>query len=107
MESTYDHIQWYRFGKKEKSNLTAKLSTLLAKEKKVKSAWIFGSFTESGGIRDIDIAVDTTPEFSFKEYLSLNTRLELEVRVPVDLVELSKALPALKANILKNGIKIK
>jgi len=107
MESIYDQIHWYRFGQEEKTALTAKFSVLLARERRVKSAWIFGSFTESGGARDIDIAIDTAPELSFKEYLNLNTRLELEARIPVDLVEISKVPPQLKANILKNGTKIK
>ncbi len=107
MESTYDQIQWYRFSREEKTAIIEKLKALLSKERKIKSAWVFGSFTENGGARDIDVAIDAKPELSFKEYLDLNARLELEVRVPVDLVEIAKTPPQLKANILKNGTKIK
>ena len=107
MQSTYDKIQYYKIGTKQKASLTAKLKALLAKEEKVQSAWLFGSFTRRDSIRDIDVAIQAEPEFSFKEYLDLNARLELELGVPVDLVEITKTPPTLKACILKNGTQIK
>ena len=107
MQPAYDKIQWYKLGQKEKASLTAKLKALLAAEERVQSAWLFGSFTRSESVRDIDVAIQAEPELSFKEYLDLNARLELELGVPVDLVEITKTPTTLKANILKNGTQIK
>lgn len=107
MQSTYDRIQWYRLNPRQKAEATAKLKTLLKRQANVRSAWIFGSFTEEGGIRDIDVAIETTSEYSFKEYLNLNGELSLAVGIPVDLVEMDKAPQSLKEKIVKNGIKIK
>ena len=107
MQSTYDKIQYYRIGQKQKASIIAKLKALLDIEEQVQEAWVFGSFTRHDSIRDIDVAIHTEPELSFKEYLNLNAELELELGIPVDLVEITKAPQSLKDNILKNGTKIK
>jgi predicted nucleotidyltransferase len=107
MQSSYDSIQYYKVGKREKASLIAKLKRLLEKEKQVQQAWVFGSFTRRDSVRDIDVAIHAEPELTFKEYLDLNAQIELELGVPVDLVEITKAPPPLKENILKKGTKIK
>ncbi len=107
MQSTYDHVQWYRLEPEQKTEVTLKLKTLLQKKSKVKSAWLFGSFTQQGGIRDIDIAIETFSEFSFKRYLDLNGELSLAVGIPIDLVEMEKIPQSLRDKIVKCGIKIK
>src|SRR4030066_1008266 len=107
MQSTYDKIQYYRIGQKQKASTIAKLKTLLEKEEQVREAWVFGSFTRHDSIRDIDVAIHTEPELSFKEYLNLNAQIELELGIPVDLVQITKAPKSLEENILKNGTKIK
>jgi len=107
MQSTYDKIQYYRIGQKQKASIIAKLKTLLEREEQVREAWVFGSFTRRDSIRDIDVAIRVEPELPFKEYLNLNAQIELELGIPVDLVEITKAPKSLKENILKNGTKIK
>jgi predicted nucleotidyltransferase len=107
MQSTYDKIQYYRFDQEAKDSLIAKLKALLGKQKQIQQAWIFGSFTRSNSIRDIDVAIHAEPELTFKQYLYLNAQIELELGVPVDLVEIAKAPATLKENIRKNGTKIK
>ena len=99
MQSTYDKIQYYKLDSKQKEALISKLKGLLTEEKKVKAAWIFGSFTKSNTVRDIDIAINTDPDFSFQEYLALNAHLELEIGLPVDLMEIKKAPESLKERI--------
>ena len=107
MQSTYDKIQYYKIGQRDKASIIAKLKTLLAKEEQVKLALLFGSLTRRDSIRDIDLAIYAEPELTFKEYLYLNAQIELELRIPVDLVEIAKAPASLKAYILKNGTLIK
>jgi predicted nucleotidyltransferase len=106
MQSKYDRIQFYTFGLKQKASLVAKAKTLLAKDGKVKSAWLFGSITRSGRVRDVDVAIHAEPELTFKEYLNLNAELELELKMPVDLVEIGKVALTLKDSILKNSIRL-
>ncbi len=107
MQSTYDHIQYYRLSEEAKASLIAKLKALLDKEKQIQQAWLFGSFTRQDSIRDIDVAIHAEPEFSFTEYLYLNAQIELELGIPVDLVDIAKVPASLKENILKKGTQIK
>lgn len=62
MQSTYDKIQYYKIGQKQKETIITKLKTLLAEEKRVKLAWLFGSLTRRDSLRDIDIAIHSDPE---------------------------------------------
>jgi predicted nucleotidyltransferase len=107
MQSTYDHIQYYKLSQKAKASLIAKLKTLLNKEKQVQQAWLFGSFTRRDSVRDIDVAIQSEPELTFTEYLYLNAQIELELGIPVDLVDIAKVPASLKENILKKGTQIK
>ena len=107
MQSTYDKIQYYKIGQKQKNSIIAKLEAFLAKEEQIKQAWLFGSITRRDSVRDMDVAIHAEPELSFKEYLNLNAQIELELGIPVDLIEITKAPATLKENILKNGTKIK
>lgn len=107
MQSTYDKIQYYEFGQKEKTRIIAKLKAFLAKEERVKLAMLFGSVIRRSYVRDIDLCIHAIPELSFKELLNLNAQIELELGMPVDLVELASLPASLKANILKSGVLIK
>lgn len=103
MQSAYDRIQYYRVGRKQKASIVAKLKALFAEDERVKLAVLFGSFTRQGSFRDVDVAVQTEPELAFRDFLDLNAHLELELGMPVDLVEIAKAPAALRENILRNG----
>ena len=107
MQSTYDHIQYYKLGKKQKEAIIVKLKALLANEKEIKLAWLFGSVTRSDSIRDLDIAIHVEPEMNFQDFLNLNAQVELELRIPVDMVQIGNTPQKLKENILASGILIK
>ena len=104
---SYDRIQYYKIGKSEKEAIATKLKALLAREKEVTGAWLFGSLTRRNTVRDLDIAIHSEPKLSFQEFLNLNAQLELELGIPVDLVEIGDAPQSLKQNIFSNGILIK
>jgi predicted nucleotidyltransferase len=107
MQSTYDKIQYYKIGQKEKDIIIAKLEALLAKEKEVKLAWLFGSLTRRDSVRDLDVAIHSEPELAFKEFLYLNAQIELELGLPVDMVEIARAPESLQENIFLKGSLIK
>jgi predicted nucleotidyltransferase len=47
------------------------------------------------------------PEIEFREFLDLNAQIELELGIPVDLVEIAEASASLRASVIENGIKLK
>ena len=104
MQSTYDKIQFYHLRKNE---IIKKLKETLAKEKRIQLAIIFGSITRRNSIRDIDICIHSAPTLNFPELLNLNAQIELDLGIPVDLVELTALSPSFRVNILKNGTLIK
>jgi len=107
MQPTYDKIQFYKLSQKEKDKIVKTLKKSLANEKRIKLAIIFGSLTTRKNIRDIDLCIHSTPKLNFKELLNLNAQIELDLGIPVDLVELTNLTPALQVSILKNGTIIK
>jgi predicted nucleotidyltransferase len=107
MQSSYDRIQYYEIGQERKNRMIAKLKKSLNADKRVELAWLFGSVTRRDRVRDIDVAVHAVPKLPFKDFLNLNVQLELDLGVPVDLVEIADAPESLRENILKNGIPIK
>jgi len=107
MQSTYDKIQFYKINKKEKDKIIKKLKKSLRNEKRIQLAIIFGSLTTRNNIRDIDICIHSTPKLNFKELLNLNAQIELDLGIPVDLVELTNLTLTFQTNILKDGILIK
>jgi predicted nucleotidyltransferase len=107
MQSAYDQIQFYKLGRKEKEAIIRKIGEILEKDKRIRLAIIFGSLTTRNYVRDIDICINSNPKLNFKELLELNAKIELELGVPVDMVELENLPKNLQANVLKNGVKIK
>ncbi|MEM3726177.1 MAG: nucleotidyltransferase domain-containing protein [Candidatus Bathyarchaeia archaeon] len=107
MELTCDKIQYYKLSRKEKEEIVEKLKKSLAKDKRIRLAIIFGSLTTRDYIRDIDICINSNPKLNLKELLDLNAKIELELGIPIDLVELENLPTTLQRDILQNGIKIK
>jgi predicted nucleotidyltransferase len=107
MQSTYDQIRLYKFNQKEKQELIRRIKEFLAGNKRINLAIVFGSITTRDYVRDIDICITSNPKLNFKELLDLNAEIELELGVPVDMVELEDLPKNLQANILKNGIVVK
>lgn len=107
MESVYDKIQFYKFGREEKEKIIEKVRRLLAGEKRILLALIFGSFTRRSNVRDIDLCVYSMPTLDLSDLLSLNAEVEYDLGLPVDLVELTYLPPSFRLRILKNGILVK
>jgi len=107
MESVYDKVQFYKFSEKEKDKTIRKLKKSLANEKRILLALIFGSLTRRNSVRDIDVGVYSAPTLNPSELLKLNAEIELNLGVPIDLVELTYLSPSFRINILKNGTLIR
>ena len=107
MESTYDKVQYYKIAQSKKESIISKLKQIFADKEQVKSVWIFGSLTKSDSVRDIDVALHAEPKFSLKELLYLNAQVELELGLPVDMIELAEVPVSLKQRIIWEGIIVK
>jgi len=107
MQSTYDKIKFYRIGKEKKTQIIKRLKKSLTNEKRIQLAIVFGSLTRRNNIRDVDLCIYSIPTLNFRELLSLNAQIELDLGIPVDLVELTNIPSSLRTNILKKGKLIK
>jgi predicted nucleotidyltransferase len=107
MELTYDRIQYYKLSRKDKEEIIEKLKKFLAKDKRIQLAIAFGSLTTRDYVRDIDICISSNPKLNLKELLDLNAKIELELGIPVDLVELANMPATLQTSILRKGITLK
>lgn len=106
MESAYDKIVYYRLSDEEKRALLELLRRLLKEEDNVKLVYVFGSFMRRESIRDIDIAIYTMPYLSFNEFLSLGTKIEIQLGIPADLLQLQDINPDLRLKILMHAIPV-
>ncbi len=106
MESKYDKIVYYKLNSEEKRALLDSLKIILEKEDSVKLCYIFGSFTRREHIRDIYIAIYAMPYLPFNEFLSLGTKIEIQLGIPVDLLQLQDIDPNLRFKILIEGIPV-
>lgn len=107
MQPVYDQVHFYKLERKEKAKITSKLGKLLANEPRIKIALLFGSVTRREYVRDIDLCINAITNLGLKELLNLNAQIELELGLPVDMVELSTLPPSLKLRILREGILVK
>jgi len=96
MEPIYDVLHFYGFGKEQKREIIDKAKRSLADEKSILLAMIFGSFTRRDSVRDIDLYVYSVPTLNLSRLLSLNAKMELDLGLPIDLVELTYLSPSFK-----------
>ncbi len=107
MEMVYDRVYYYNLSVEQKARLVSRLKFFLDEKKVVKLAWLFGSITRRAVVRDVDVAVYTDPQVGFDDFLRLNSEIEGELRMPVDLLEIRQVPSTLKDNIIKKGQLIK
>jgi len=88
------------------NDVMPKLKQILERNSRIKIAVIFGSILYGGPVRDIDVAVYSSPPLSLKEILLLSDELERAINVPVDLVPLDRVDPRLQYRILMEGLPI-
>lgn len=101
----YDRITYYELDKGEKDRILSELKSTLSKNG-IKLGYIFGSFLRRKKVRDIDIAIYAEPKLGFDQLLSLGATIELELGLPIDLLQLQDLDPRLKLKILAKSLPI-
>jgi len=83
-----------------------KLKSTLERLPNLVIAVLFGSALRRRRVRDVDVAVYFSSEESLREIIDLTSRLEEELKLPVDVVPLREATPKLRVKILLDGIRL-
>jgi len=106
MEYRPNEITYYKLAEWEKKRVVERVKNMLEVDERVKLAYVFGSFTRRDSIRDIDLAVYAAPPLPFNELLNMNARMELELNMPIDMVQLQDLGPAFRLRILRHSLPI-
>ena len=93
----------YKYYHGNKTALIEKIKSLLNKEKDILLAIIFGSFVDLNSFRDIDLAIYSTKK-DFNYYTQLSAKLELQLKLPIDVIPLNELSPIFRRKILSKGI---
>lgn len=97
-----ERFRYYRFSKNEKEVLLKKIKEFLSRYD-IDLAIVFGSFVEGDVFRDIDIAIYSYA-MDLDKFLKINSELELELGIPVDIVPLDQLNPIFRLKILRKGL---
>jgi len=106
MEYGLDEIRYYKLTDRKKQEVIERVTSMLNADERVKLAFVFGSFTRRESLRDIDLAVYAGPPLSFDELLSLGAKMEMELNLPFDLVQLQDLDPAFRLKVLRYAPRI-
>lgn len=96
-------IKYYKVSLKE---VSGKLKIILEDMPEVKIAVLFGSITRRNFVRDVDVGLYMDPEPDLRKLIKVAGILEDALKIPVDVVPLSKAPPKLRLKALTKGIKL-
>ncbi|ADN49694.1 nucleotidyltransferase family protein [Vulcanisaeta distributa] len=95
---------YHSISREERESLISRIRDVL-REYGVSLGIVFGSFVDLDEFRDIDIAV-YGKDIDLNKVLSLGTRLEEVLGIPVDVVSLMDVDPEFRLSILERGIVI-
>jgi len=81
-----EHISYVAFKKIDRNEIRKQLIAGIAKFEKIRKAWIYGSFSreDDGPKSDIDIAIETSDDFSYFDLADVQFQLEKLVNRKVD-----------------------
>ena len=99
----YDRITYYKLEERGKRELLEQVRASLKKNPRIALACMFGSFLSRKSFRDLDVAIYAIPPLSFEELLDLSAKLELELGIPTDVVQLQDLDPTFRQKVLKRG----
>lgn len=86
LQMAEEHVAYAAFKKIDRNEIKKQLIAGMAKFEKIRKAWIYGSFSreDDGPKSDIDIAIETSDEFSYFDLADVQFQLEKLVNRKVD-----------------------
>jgi len=94
-------MRYVKLKEEDKGKVIERIKEVLRKEKKVKAAILFGSFTRRNFFNDIDIAV--LGELRKSDMDRIANELESRVKLPIDLKRFEELPPKLRYAVVKEG----
>jgi len=101
-----DAVTVHALSPREREALSDALEAALTREPTVRVAYLFGSFQQGGGFRDVDVAVWLDEPFSLLDLGRLAYRLwsaSGRPRFEIDVVSLNDAAPEFVARVAEDG----
>lgn len=82
-----EHVAYVAFKKVDRNDIRKQLSAGIGKFERIRKAWIYGSFSreDDGPKSDIDIAIETSDDFSYFDLVEVQYQLEKLINRKVDL----------------------
>lgn len=104
LQAAEQKVDYLVFCKLDKEEVRHKIKQVLKKFKTIKKAWVFGSFSrdEDSPKSDIDIAIESDPDFSYFDLAEIQHLLEIEVNRKIDIGFLDSFKPHLLNHIRKD-----
>ena len=98
-------FKYYRVKDEERNKLLERLRQEFLKQEDILFAYVHGSFIEVESFKDLDVAVWVNdPERSFEYSVNLSVKLELKLRVPIDVHVLNEAPLPFKHYVFTRGV---
>lgn len=87
LQAAEKKVEYLIFCKSDKEEIRNKIRQVLTKFKTIKKAWVFGSFSrdEDSPKSDIDIAIESDPNFSYFDMAEIQYVLETEINRKIDI----------------------
>ena len=87
LQAAEKKVEYLIFYKSDKEEIRNKIRQVLTKFKTIKKAWVFGSFSrdEDSPKSDIDIAIESDPNFSYFDMAEIQHVLETEINRKIDI----------------------
>ena len=101
--TVYDKIQFIHIDAERRAYIESAVVEQLSSNPRIQIVVLFGSVLGRDYVRDVDVAIQGVPPFNFEELLKIGTDLEIRLRVPVDLVQLTDLNPDFRLRILLDG----
>ncbi len=94
-------IKYKTFSKIDKNKIIKQIKNRLKHFSKIKSAWLFGSFSRGDDLpkSDIDIAIEADDDFSYFDLAEIQYQLEKEINRKIDIGFISSFKPYILKNI--------
>lgn len=103
MKNKHDRITYQKLTDSERDKKIESLKSCFEKNDRIRLAYVFGSFIRRNKVRDLDVAIYAAPPLEFDEFLKFGARIEQEIKMPVDLVQIRDLSSAFRYKVIKYG----
>ncbi len=101
-----EKLTYYSLEKLGRDKIIETIRERILEDGRIIIALAFGSILRRDKVRDIDIAVHASPEIDLFGLLTLGSKLEDSVGIPIDVSPLTEIAPCMRYQVIARGIRI-